>query len=282
VLTAARGKDVLFFPARFAHYKLQALHGYAYSLAVEAYRQRFSGQVGVHVSTDEQGAWWGGAGGGTIAHAAIACFLGDTVETMVRFCKHRPAEIPRIALIDFHNDCVGETLKIMARLWELYLAELRVGRTDEAARYRLYGVRPDTGGTMRDVSVTPLGDKRLDCGVNPRLIHNLRTAMDNAWHAWPVPFEWLEEARRWCEGIKIVVTGGFSPEKIRRFEELEAPVDIYGVGSWLLSNSTTDGTNNDFTADIVRVQLDDQWVDMAKVGRCPCDNPLLERVETGS
>jgi len=74
------------------------------------------------------------------------------------------------------------------------------------------------------------------------------------------------------------VTGGFSPEKIRRFEELGVPVDVYGVGSWLLSNCASDGTNNDFTADVVRVRLDGEWVDMAKVGRRPCDNPLLERV----
>jgi len=41
VLEAARGKDILFFPARFAHYKLQALHGYAYSLGVKAYNKDY-------------------------------------------------------------------------------------------------------------------------------------------------------------------------------------------------------------------------------------------------
>ncbi len=278
VLEAAQGKDILFFPARFAHYKMQALHGYSYSLAIQAFRRKHGGNAGTFVSTMEQGAWWGGSAGGTIAHSTIACFLGDTAETMVQFCKSRPAEIPRIALIDFHNDCVTATLQVMERMFSLYLKELRAGNTAEAARYKLFGVRPDTGASMRDVSIPPLGDKRLDCGVNPRLVRLLRQTIDDAHKAWSVPFEYLAEARAWCADVKIVVTGGFNPEKIRRFEELEVPVDIYGVGSWLLSNSDTDGTNNDFTADIVRVKLDGQWVDMAKVGRCPCDNPRLELV----
>jgi nicotinate phosphoribosyltransferase len=278
VLTAARGKDVLFFPARFAHYKLQALHGYAYSLAVAAYDGEHGGHSRRGISTDEQGAWWGGSGGGTIAHSAIACFLGDTAETMVQFCRYQPVDIPRVALVDFHNDCVGTTLRVMERLFPLYLAALRAGDKEESARYRLSGVRPDTGGALRDVSVEPLGDRRLDCGVNPRLVHNLRTAIDEAWRDWSVPFEWLDEARAWCHAVKIVVTGGFSPDKIRRFEALAVPVDVYGVGSWLLSNSDADGTSNDYTADIVRVRLDEQWVDLAKVGRHRGENPLLERV----
>ena len=49
--------------------------------------------------------------------------------------------------------------------------------------------------------------------------------------------------------------------------------------SWLLNNCDAEGTSNDFTADVVRVRLDGIWSDMAKVGRRPCANPLLERVQ---
>ncbi len=280
VLEAANGKDVSFFPARFAHYKMQALHGYAYQLAVNAYEAAHGRGSGMHVSTDEQGAWWGGHGGGTIAHAAIACFLGDTTETMVQFCRYHDPAVPRTALIDFHNDCVGTTLAVMERLFTLYLEAKRGGRHDEARRYRLDAVRPDTSGSLRDVSVPPLGDKALDCGVNPRLVYALREAIDGAWAAWQVPFEFLDEARAWCARVKITVTGGFSPAKIRSFEALGVPVDTYGVGSWLLSNSDDNGTNNDYTADVVRVLVDGAWVDMAKVGRRPRDNALLEPVST--
>ena len=120
VLTAARGKDILFFPARFAHYKLQALHGYAYSLAVAAYNQRSGNHSRMLVSTEEQAAWWGGKAAGTVAHAAIACFLGDTAETMMQFARLRPPGLPRIALVDFHNDCVRDTLRAMDRLFARY------------------------------------------------------------------------------------------------------------------------------------------------------------------
>jgi nicotinate phosphoribosyltransferase len=79
--------------------------------------------------------------------------------------------------------------------------------------------------------------------------------------------------------VKIAVTGGFTPAKIRQFEELKVPADIYGVGSWLLSSCDVCGTNNDFTADVVRVRIDGRWHDLAKVGRKACDNLMLERVQ---
>ena len=106
----------------------------------------------------------------------------------------------------------------------------------------------------------------------------LRQAIDEAWMRWQLPPQWVARARQWCADIKIVVTGGFNPKKIRRFEELGVPVDIYGVGSALFSNSDEEGTNNDFTADIVRVRLGDTWHDLVKVGRRACDNPDLQKI----
>ena len=47
--------------------------------------------------------------------------------------------------------------------------------------------------------------------------------------------------------VRIVVSGGFTVERIRAFEERGVPVDAYGVGSSLLRGS------NDFTADVVMV-----------------------------
>ncbi len=75
VLEAAKGKDILFFPARFAHYKQQAIHGYAYSLGVNAYNEEFGANSHRFISTDEQGAWWGGKGAGTVSHSYIASFF---------------------------------------------------------------------------------------------------------------------------------------------------------------------------------------------------------------
>ena len=279
VLNATRGKPVLFFPARFDLLETQSADGYAYHVAVERYNYEHGTSLASFVSTHAQGAWWGGKGSGTMAHAAIAAFLADTAETMVQFAATRPPEVARIALVDFLNDCVGTTLEVMDALWGRYQPLVDAGNDAEAQKFKLAGVRPDTGGTMRDVSVAPLGAKELDMGVNPRLCFALRAAIDSAWQRWALEDRWIERAQAWCRDVKIVVTGGFGVEKIMRFEELDVPVDVYGVGSSLLGNSERDGTTNDFTADIVRVKLHGAWYDMAKVGRQPCDNPSLERIQ---
>ena len=146
----------------------------------------------------------------------------------------------------------------------------------EAAKYVLYGVRLDTSGSVRDVSVEPLGDPALDLGVNPRLVFNVRQGLDAAWESWDLPAAWKDAAREYCRNVKIVVSGGFNPEKIRRFEKLGVPVDIYAVGSSLFNNNGA--TVTDFTADVVRVKVHGEWIDMAKVGRKPLENPDLERV----
>jgi nicotinate phosphoribosyltransferase len=275
-LTAARGKPVLFFPARFDLHEVQAADGYAYNIAIQRFNMDFSHQIGSFVSTDAQGDWWGGAGGGTVAHAAIASFMGDTAEAMMQFSRILPAYIPRIALVDFNNDSVRDTLRVMDAMFTKYRELMDLGDEAEAAKYVLYGVRLDTSGSLRDVSVEPLGDPVLDLGVNPRLVFNVRLALDSAWESWSMPNAWKEAAREYCRSVKIVVSGGFNPEKIRKFEKLGVPVDIYAVGSSLFNNNGS--TVTDFTGDVVRVKVHGEWVDMAKTGRQPLTNPNLERV----
>jgi nicotinate phosphoribosyltransferase len=278
-LEAARGKPVLFFPARFDAHEVQAADGYAYDIAVRRFNQDYRQQVGSFVSTDAQGDWWGGLGGGTVAHSLLACFLGDTVEAMLAFAAARPPEIPRIALVDFNNDSVGDSLAVLKAMFQRYRSACEANQADLLARYKLYGVRLDTSANMRDVSLPPLGDRKLDNGVNPRLCWTVRHALDNAWQSWDLPAAWLELAQQYCREVKIVVSGGFGPQKIKWFEDLNVPVDIYGVGSSLMSNDDTVGTNTDFTADVVRVKVHDDWVAMAKVGRLAVDNPDLQPVD---
>ncbi len=275
-LIAARGKPVLFFPARFDVHEVQAADGYAYNMAVQRFNMDYASTLGPFVSTDAQGDWWGGAGGGTVAHAAIASFLGDTAEAMLAFADVLPASIPRIALVDFNNDSVGDSLLVCRKMFERYRSLVEAGDTREAERYRLYGVRLDTSGSLRDISVPPLGDPQLDLGVNPRLVFLVRQALDAAWESWDLPGSWREPAREYCRSVRIVVSGGFNPEKINRFERLKVPVDIYAVGSALFDNHGP--TVTDYTADVVRIKVDGEWVDMAKVGRTALDNPDLERV----
>jgi nicotinate phosphoribosyltransferase len=275
-LNAARGKPVLFFPARFDLHEVQAADGYAYNIAIQRFNMDFSHAVGPFISTDAQGDWWGGAGGGTIAHAAIASFLGDTAEAMMAFARVLPAHIPRIALVDFNNDSVRDSLLVLDAMFEKYRECMDAGNEQEAAKYKLYGVRLDTSGSLRDVSVQPLGDAALDLGVTPRLVFNVRRALDSASENWSLPEVWKDTAREYCRNVKIVVSGGFNPDKIRKFEKLGVPSDIYAVGSYLFNNNGS--TVTDFTADVVRIKVHGQWVDMAKVGRRPRENAGLERV----
>ena len=275
-LVASHGKPMLFFPARFDIHEVQAGDGYAYNIAVQRFNLDHSSTLGPVISTDAQGDWGGGMGGGTVAHSAIASFLGDTAQAMVAFSHTLPASIPRIALVDFNNDCVSDSLKVCRAMFKEYSRLIDEDSPSTADRFKLYGVRLDTGASLRDVSVTPLGDSLLDLGVNPRLVFNVRDALDNDWKTWDIPDALRERAKKFCRDVKIVVSGGFNAERITRFEKLKVPVDIYAVGSSLFDNHAN--TVTDFTADVVRIKVGNEWVDMAKVGRRACDNSDLEQV----
>ena len=204
VVDAAAPKDVFFFPARHDHYAVQAGDGYAAHVAGAA-----------AVSTDGQGSWWGGKGIGTVPHAAIAAYGGDTALAAVKFAEHLPESVRLVVLVDFENDSVKTALEVA-----------------DALGPRLYGVRLDTSGTLVDKSVIPAMGQFDPRGVNPQLVRNVRAALDAAGF----------------ESVRIVASGGFGVDKIRSFEALHVPVDAYGVGSSLVANHG----DFDFTADIVR------------------------------
>lgn len=278
VLAAAGGKPVLFFPARFDAHEIQASDGYAYDIAVQRYAMDSGRKLGSFISTDAQGDWWGGAGGGTVAHAAIASFLGDTAELMLAFAETQPPEIPRIALVDFDNDSVKDSLAVMRVLFERYRDLRERGEEAEASKFRLYAVRLDTSSSLRDAGVPENGDPPRDRGVTPELVRVVRKAIDGAFESWGMGGKWRGTAEEYCRAVKIVATGGFNPDRISLFERMKVPVDIYGVGSWLLTNCSGCGTNNDFTADAVRVEVHGEWIGLSKVGRAPGENPDLKPV----
>jgi len=237
VVAAAGGKPVIMFGARHQGHEAQASSGYA------AY---VGGAVGV--STDEQGEWWGSTGLGTVPHALIAVYGGDTTVATLKFdeyinrapealghltAKGTPERHVNVtALVDFRNDVVNTSLGVAHALGQ-----------------RLWGVRVDTSESLIDKSVL----KEIEAaegvtrdeevrGVTPRLIFLLRHALDDAGYGH----------------VRIVASGGFDAEKIRRFEGQGVPVDVYGVGSALVS-----GGGFDHTADIVRLN----GKPLAKTGR---------------
>lgn len=272
VLQVSNGKTILYFPARFDVPETQALDGYAYWLAVQRYNMEYNKDVTPLVSTDAQAAWWGGKGTGTVPHALIACFMGDDVETMIQFAEHISTETPRILLADFNNDTVQSARDTLTAYWMRYLDAYQSDDQMNMKRWTLSGVRLDTSGKLRDVSLPDDADK----GVTPLLVRTVRQALNSCWESWGVPHDLEDVAREYCQNVQIVVSGGFNREKVEYFERSRTPVDAYGVGSSFLANDKS--TNTDFTMDVVRLKIDDQWVNVPKIGRKPSNNPDLRRV----
>jgi nicotinate phosphoribosyltransferase len=203
VVQAARGKPVLFFPSRFDHHSVQLSDGYA---------AHIGGVYGV--STPANGAYWGAPALGTIPHALIATYGGDTAAATRAFDRHIDPAVNRVALVDYDNDCVNTALAAA-----------------KAMDGKLWAVRLDTSDTLVDVSVVPFMSTFKPTGVCAQLVHNVRQALDAAGY----------------NHIKIMVSGGFNVRRIAEFEAAGVPADIYAVGSSLFND------NINFTADVVMV-----------------------------
>jgi len=192
-----------------------------------------AGAIGV--STDAQASWWGGRGVGTVPHGLIAAYAGDTVTAARAFADRYAAEMNVTVLVDFDNDSVTTALEVAEDLGP-----------------RLWGVRLDTSDRLADASLQRLHGDDAPTGVAPELVRLTRRALD----------------QRGFTDVKIVVSGGFTADRIRSFEAAGVPVDAYGVGSSLIRG------DNAFTADIVLTDGEPS----AKVGRRLRPNERLERV----
>jgi nicotinate phosphoribosyltransferase len=229
VLEAANGKPIIFMPARHDHHRVQTGDGYAAYVA-----GRIVGAP-IGVTTDEQASWWGGRGIGTVPHSLIASYGGNTVLAATKFAEWASDDTNITVLVDFENNSVQTALDVARALGP-----------------KLWGVRLDTSEMLVDRSLwEKLGDFK-PTGVNERLVRKVRDALDNDGF----------------EHVKIVVSGGFTIDKIKEFEEDSVPIDAYGVGSSLIRGS------NDFTADIVLTD----GRPSAKVGRKYKPNERLELV----
>lgn len=277
VLQAANGKPVYFFSARYDPHEIQAIDGYAYHIAVNCYNKVNNLALSDVVSTYANAEWWDGEIEGTVSHEAISCFLGNATELMLKFAEVLPVNRIRVALVDFHNDCISDTQRIMSAFFARYKECVDGGNLEDASRYILHGVRLDTSKELLDASIYDNVSSN-DYGVSPRLVRNVREAIDNAWHSWDMPEGWKARAEAWCKNVKIMVSGGFTKSKIKLFEDEKVPVDFYGVGSSLLSNCAETNTTTDFSSVITRVKVGNEWVDMAKKGRKFNLNPGLLRV----
>lgn len=207
LVDTARPKPVLFLGGRDEHWMMQPGDGFAAMIG-----------GATQVSTEAQASLWGTTGGtkvaGTIPHALIAAFGGDTVAATRHLAKQLDESIPLLALVDYENDVARTSVEVARALGD-----------------RLWGVRLDTSEHMVDRSVlSQLGSFR-PTGVNPQLVWNVRNALD-------------------AEGfgdVQIVVSGGFDAARVQDFADEAAPVDAYGIGS------AAYGGEFHFTSDVVMV-----------------------------
>jgi nicotinate phosphoribosyltransferase len=189
-------------------------------------------------ATHAMNEWWGKEGMGTMPHALIQMFRGDVVAATEAYHDVFP-EDELSALVDYNNDVITDSLKVAKRF----------GKT-------LSSVRLDTSRALvdkyflRNHHLMGTFDPR---GVNPQLLFALRKALD-------------EEG---FQHVKIMVSGGFTEERIQDFEKAGVPVDMYGVGRSLLR------LNIGFTGDLVLLNGSPE----AKEGRKYRPNPRLENVE---
>lgn len=188
------------------------------------------------VSTDAQGYWWGGKGMGTMPHALIQICDGDVVKAAQLYHKTFPNE-KVTALIDYHNNVVRDSL-ILAR----------------ALGHDLNGVRIDTSKSLIDHYFDDKDTSGFDPhGVCKELVFALREALD----------------KEGFDYVKIIVSSSFTAEKIKQWNELKVPVDLYGVGTSFVNNMTCG-----FTGDLVMLDGKPQ----AKEGRANYPSDRLKKV----
>lgn len=175
--------------------------------------------------------------------SAMSCILA------AKLCGEEPkGTVPHAAVL-----IVGDTVKLA----KFYDAQIPA---DEPRTILIDTFKDESEEAIRVAEA--LGDRlssvRLDTpgergGVTPDLVREIRWRLDHAGY----------------EKVKIVATGGITPDRIRILNE--AGADIYGVGSYI-----THGTQRDMTMDIKMVD----GKPIAKRGRLPgiVPNPRLERV----
>lgn len=245
IVSLVGSRPVMYFGARHWTYKED----------FEIAKAAFAGGI-TDASTDGGSSAIGKRGVGTIPHSLECIYAwkygkdNTVLETTRAFDRIIEPSIPRIALVDFNNREVDDSVSVARVLQE-----------------RLYGVRVDTPGenTMQGLVrfENHRGDKNWEGeGVTIGGVYSLRKALDEAGF----------------EHVKIILTSGFAnPEKVRAFVNAEEELgirlfDSLGVGQLYDSHVAT--------MDIVGVgETRESIVPISKVGRGYKRNPRLSHLK---
>lgn len=187
-------QEVIYMADRSCDYFNQPYDGYA---AYVAGIRKFVTQAQVSLFKDLVPNNWQVVG--TMPHALIQQYAGNLDQVIVDYEKYLNQK--PLALIDYHNDVIGELEKIQDHL------DL------------ISGVRIDTPKSMIDASLLKQG--RYLSGVNPLLVQWVR--------------EWLDHHN--AQHLKIVVSSGFDDKMINYFNSENTPVDLFGVGHNLIKST---------------------------------------------
>ena len=223
LVEAARPKPVMTLPARNDHWLLQ--RGDALAAHIGGTMQL----TGAAQSSRSQPPLM------LVPHGLVAAYGGDTVAAVRACVAHTPDRTMLVVPVDYDNDSVATALA--------------VARSQES---RVWGVQLATSEHLVDQSIIPVMGGFVPTGVNPRLVWNVRNALD-------------------AEGfgeIKILVSGSITVARIREFEEIGVPIDAYGVGTSLTSGRFG------FVADVVMLD----GTAHARAGRTLKPNSRMERV----
>lgn len=190
VVKVAGNKPVIFMGDRDDDYKNQQGDGYAAYIGGSKLQ-----------STAAMNDWWGDKGLGTMPHALIQNFGGDTLKAAQAYVSIFKND-NLTCLVDYDNDVINTSLHLAKNL-----------------NGALKAVRVDTSEKMIDKYFVRTNNvKKQHYGVCKELIFALREQLDE----------------NEFKDVKIVVSGGFSNSKIADFENCNVPVDLYGVGNSLL------------------------------------------------
>ncbi|MBD5423051.1 MAG: nicotinate phosphoribosyltransferase [Mycoplasma sp.] len=219
---AANGKEIIYMGDRGDHYINQEIDGHAVEVAGIKGHSTLAGSRG-----NKEVIF------GSIPHVLIQHFNGNLVEAMKAYNELFPKEKDFIALVDYSNDVIKDSLDVLKVFGK-----------------KLNGVRVDTSKNMIDHMFDNENKKEKYYGVCVEQIKRLRKALD----------------KNDGKHVRIIVSSGFDPEKIKLFEKEKAPVDAYGVGDYILR------ITHQFTCDAVK----NNGKLEAKAGRKFNRNPRLK------
>ena len=188
-------------------------------------------------STDAQGAWVNCKGMGTMPHALIQICDGDILKASDIYLAEFPDK-PVTALIDYNNNVTVDAVNLARHLGK-----------------KLGAIRVDTSKALIDHYFDDKDTSGFDPhGVCKELIYALREILN----------------KEGFSHVKIIVSSGFSAEKITEWVNEGVPVDMYGVGTYLVNNTIVG-----FTGDLVELDGKPQ----AKEGRHNVPSTRLEVVQ---